>query len=303
VRPNADETLKSLAGTETADAGDLAKKGWDAYQRGDVEKAAESFTTAAAQPDVRPWVLYALGLSQVALARPLDGVASWERVRTAVPDFEPVYIDLADAYVQLSDLTRALAVLRDAEKRWPKDAEIHNAIGVIHFRRGALDDAIESFARATVVEPDEALGYWPRARVEMRFARGQRYVSSQRKWVAPEDDRRKAEESYERCVKLGGPCAGRSRRDQQVAMVEEVGCECKVQVQGAGCRVQGAGCKVQGAGAGAGCKVQVQGARCRWPRAKRDQPLADVKKAVKRSLTGIDQPGTGGSASANMPTP
>jgi VWFA-related protein len=210
LRPNVDETLKSLAGAETAAAaGDLAKKGWDAYQRGDVENALVSFTAAAEQADVRPWVLYALGLSQVALARPLDAVASWERVRAAVPEFEPVYIDLADTYVQLSDLTKALAVLRDAEKRWPTDAEIHNAIGVIHFRRGALDDAIDAFARATAVQPEDALGYYNLGRAyEMRFARGQRYVSSQRKWVAAsQDDRRRAEENYERCVRLGGPYA------------------------------------------------------------------------------------------------
>ncbi len=208
MRPNIEEAVRELAGGNPSSAGDLAKNGWDAYQRGDVENAVTAFADAAKQPDVQPWVLYALGLSQVALARPAEAVASWERVRQAVPEFENVYIDLADAYIQMSDLTRALGVLRDAEKRWPRDDEIHNAIGVIHFRRGALDDAIEAFTKATEVAPKEALGYFNLGRTyEMRFARGQRYVSSQKRWVSPQEDLKKAEEYYARCVKLGGPYA------------------------------------------------------------------------------------------------
>ena len=208
LRPNAEERIKELAGAETASASDLAKNGWEAYQRGDVESAVKAFTGAAAVPNVRPWVLYALGLSQVALGRPADAAVAWERVRATVPEFEPVYIDLADSYLQMSDLTKALAVLRAAEARWPKDEEVHNAIGVIHYRRGALDDSIAAFARATEVAPGDALGHFNLGRAyEVRFARGQRYVSSQRRWVAPQEDLAKAEESYQRCVKLGGPYA------------------------------------------------------------------------------------------------
>jgi tetratricopeptide (TPR) repeat protein len=208
MRPNAELTVKELAGTDARAAGDLAAKGWEAYQRGDVEDAVRSFSAAAAQPDVRPWVLYALGLSQVALGRPAEAIGSWERVRRAVPEFEPVYVDLADTYLQVSDLTSALAVLRDAEKRWPKDQEIQNAVGVIHFRRGALDDAIATFTRATEIAPDDALGYFNLARAyEMRFLRGQRYVSSQRRWVSADEDRQKAEDNYRHTVKLGGPFA------------------------------------------------------------------------------------------------
>jgi hypothetical protein len=44
----------------------------------------------------------------------------------------------------------------------------------------------------------------------MRFARGQRYVSSQKQWVSPQEDLKKAEQHYERCVKLGGPYAAQA---------------------------------------------------------------------------------------------
>lgn len=206
LRPDAKGRIETLSAGNTSDAGSLAQEGWEAYQRGDVEAAIGPLSEAAAARDARPWVLYALGFSQVALGRPADAVVSWERVRQGAPEFQPVYIDLADTYVQLSDTTKALAILREAEDRWPASDEVHNAIGVIHVRRGALDEAIAAFEKAVKSAPDEALGYLNLGRAyELRHARGRRWVASQRRWVAPAEDRRRAREAYERCVKLGGP--------------------------------------------------------------------------------------------------
>jgi len=208
VRPDAAERMREIAGSDPASADWLAHRGWDAYQRGDVESALGAFSEAAAQHDVRPWVVYALGLSQAALGRHADAAASWERVRRAAPQFESVYMDLADAYIQLADITKALAVLRDAEKHWPSDPDVHNAVGVMHVRRGALDDAIAAFSKAAAAAPDAALAYFNLGRAyEMRFTRGVRYVSSQRRWAGSDDDRRKAAEHYTRYVELGGPYA------------------------------------------------------------------------------------------------
>ncbi len=208
LRPDAEKQVETLAKGATMSAGDFARKGWDAYQKGDVESALTAFTEAAAQPDTRPWVLYALGLSNAAVGRPADAAAAWEQVRTAAPEFEAVYIDLADAYLQMAEASKALAVLRDAEKRWPGDTEVLNAIGVIHVRRGALDDAISAFGKAIEAAPADPLGYFNRGKAyELRFVRGQRYVSSQREWVSSEPDRDKAEENYKKCIELGGPYA------------------------------------------------------------------------------------------------
>jgi VWFA-related protein len=210
MRPDAAERVRELSGTDTvtatSKAAELAQTGWAAYQRGDIEAAIGPLTEAASEPDVRPWVLYALGLSQGALGRPRDAIVSWERVRATAPEFEAVYIDLAATHASLSDLSPALAVLRDAETRWPKDPEIHNAIGVIHFRRGALDEAVDAFTAATTVAPTDALAYLNLGRAyELRFNRSRRYVTSQRRWVVDEGDRRKSAESYEAYLKLGGP--------------------------------------------------------------------------------------------------
>jgi VWFA-related protein len=212
MRPDAEARVRELSGGETTSASKLAAEGWAAYQRGDVEAAIGPLTGAAEQPDVRPWVLYLLGLSQGALGRPQEAIASWERVRAAAPGFEPVYIDLAATHVSLSNLTQALAVLRDAEQRWPKDPEIHNAIGVIHFRRGALDEAIAAFTTATEVAPNDALAHLNLGRAyELRFSRSRRYVTSQRRWVSDDGERQKAAEHYQAYLRIGGPFESAAR--------------------------------------------------------------------------------------------
>ncbi|MGI8946800.1 MAG: VWA domain-containing protein [Ornithinimicrobium sp.] len=206
MRPDAHERVRELSGGETATASKLAAEGWAAYQRGDIEAAVGPLTKAAAQPGVRPWILYTLGLAQGGLGRPREAIASWERVRQAAPAFEPVYIDLAAKHASLSDLTSALGVLRDAEQRWPNDPEVHNAIGVIHFRRGALDEAIAAFSRATAAAPEDSLAHLNLGRAyELRFTRSRRYVTSQRRWVVDESDRLKGIKHYQACIRIGGP--------------------------------------------------------------------------------------------------
>lgn len=211
MRPDAEERVRALSGSEDITAADAASRGWSAYQQGDLESALPLFQQSASLPGVKPWALYALGLTHAGLGHPAEAIAAWERVRAAAPDYEAVYIDLAATYASQANLTSALAVLRDAEKRWPGNAEIQNGIGVILVRREAYDDAIAAFTKAAAAAPDEAVTHLNLGRAyELRFMREQRFVSSQRRWVAPEGDRRKAAESYERCVALGGPYAAQA---------------------------------------------------------------------------------------------
>lgn len=206
VRPDASTRVRELAGTDTAAATDAAQIGWAAYERGDVEGAVPHLEKAAADPHAKPWVLYALGLSQAALGRPADAIASWERVRQAAPAFAPVYIDLAATHSHMANLGEALAVLRAAQERWPNDPEIRNGIGVIYVRRGALDNAIETFSEAVRVAPQDALAYFNLAKAhEMRYARSGRFVTSQKRWVMQDADRERAIQYYQSYVRLGGP--------------------------------------------------------------------------------------------------
>src|SRR4029079_10297497 len=153
VRADAGKMVTELGRPAPAAPSGPAEIGWSAYQRGDVETAAVHLADAAKDPDARPWVFYALGLSEFTLRRYKQAATAWERVLRDVPEFEPIYFSLADAYGLQRDDGAAIKILRDAARRWPADAEVHNAIGVIQVRRGALDSAIESFQRATEIAP------------------------------------------------------------------------------------------------------------------------------------------------------
>lgn len=200
--------LRDLSG---ASASDLASRGWAAYERGDLEAALPLLEQAAARDDVRPWALYALGFTYVGHGRPKEAIAAWERVRAAEPGFAPVYLDLAATYGQMSEVTQALAVLREASARWPGNPDGHNGIGVLLVRRGAISEAIDAFTKATNAAPDDPLSWLNLGRAyELRYDRARRYDQQLQKWTGPEADRVKAEQSYKRCVALGGPYASQA---------------------------------------------------------------------------------------------
>jgi VWFA-related protein len=204
--------VQQLRGSDDGVATTATARGWAAYQRGDVETASREFLDAVKSPDAQPWVYYALGLSHLALQRYRDAAQSWERVRAAAPEFEPVYFNLADAYLLQHEEGAAIGVLRNAERRWTADPEVANAIGVIQVRRGALDAAIDSFGRATTIAPDDALGYFNLGRaLQMRMLKSQRYVRETQKWVGGDSDRRRAIASLEKYVQLGGPYVPQAR--------------------------------------------------------------------------------------------
>jgi len=172
---------------------------------------------AAQLPDAHPWVRYALGLSDLALGKYPDAVAAWEQVRRAVPEFEPVYFNLADGHLLQKNYDAALKVLHDAQTRWPNDAEVWNATGVLEIRRGALDAAVGSFTRATSVAPTESLGFFNLARAfQMRSAQSQRYDSVMQKWVGGDADTKKAVEYYTKYVQMGGPFVQQAKQALQV---------------------------------------------------------------------------------------
>jgi tetratricopeptide (TPR) repeat protein len=130
-----------------------------------------------------------------------------------VPEFEPIYFSLADAYGLQRDEGTAIKVLREAERRWPADPEVLDAIGVIQVRRGALDAAIDSFDRATKIAPADALGYFNLARtLQMRLLKSQRYDPQLQKWIGGDDDRKRAIAALHRYLELGGPYESQARQ-------------------------------------------------------------------------------------------
>jgi len=208
MRPDASGRVRDLASRvpEPSRGKALATQGWDRYSKGDLEGAEKLLSQAAAEPGAAPWVFYALGFAELGLGHADKAIHSWERVRAEVPEFNPVYLDLADACLQSNDPGRAIEVLREGERRWPQDTEILNALGTVQVQRGSLDDALGSFKRATEANPKESLAYFNLARTyELRYYRMRRFSQQEARWVANPADVRVAIENYQRYLKLGGP--------------------------------------------------------------------------------------------------
>jgi VWFA-related protein len=204
LRPAAGAHVRDLAEDRVSDPD--ATAGWEAYQRGNLETARASLMAAAAKPSAPAWVHYAMGQASYGLARYAEAVEAWEKVRATAPEFEPVYFDLVDGYMQVKEYGLAIRVLRDARQRWPHDGEVLNALGVVQTTRGSLDDAIKSFQEAVAVAPNDAIGSFNLGRAfEMRYARTRRWVQQIRQWVSNEADRKAAIEQYERYLTFGGP--------------------------------------------------------------------------------------------------
>jgi tetratricopeptide (TPR) repeat protein len=213
LRPDAIGRVHELASAEGEhDDQGPASRGWNRYQKGDMEGAAELLGAAAADPNARPWVRYAFGYSQLALRHLETAAQTWEKVRAAVPEFRAVYLDLADAYMQMENYSRAIDVLKAADTRWSGDVDVLNAMGTIQVRRGALDDAISTFRKATVAKPDDALAFFNLGRTyELRYFKRRRYSPTDARWLADPTDIKSAVASYEQYVKLGGPYEAQAR--------------------------------------------------------------------------------------------
>jgi VWFA-related protein len=216
LRPDSAGRVDELArheGAASRDGRNLASQGWDRYQKGDLEGAADLLGKAAADPNAPAWVRYAFGYSELGLQHPERATPEWEKVRSTAPEFEPVYLDLASAYMQTQNYGRALDVLKAASARWPTDPEILNAAGIIHVRRGALDEAINTFKKATEAKPDEALGYFNLGRTfELRYFKTRRYSHTEGRWLANSADVKRALASYEQYLRLGGPFEAEARQ-------------------------------------------------------------------------------------------
>ena len=210
LRPNVATHVNDLAANEGPDTD--ATAGWEAYQRGDVATARTFLATAASRRTAQLWVHYALGQSEYALRAYPSAIAAWEKVRSGAADFEPVYFDLVDGYLQLKEYDKAIRVLRAAAERWPRDPDVFNALGVVQTARSSFDDAVKSFAQAIATAPGDAIGYFNLGKaMEMRYYRSRRYVQQLRSWVANEHDRAGAIENYERYLTFSGPYADAAR--------------------------------------------------------------------------------------------
>lgn len=204
-----DEVRTAPAGTEPMPAVlmEQARKGWDAYQRGDTKTAWSFLSAPADHLAAPPWVPYVLGWSAFAEGNYVAARNAWNVVRTAVPGFQPVYFDIADAYLRQRRFGEALVMLRNAERRWPANADVLNALGTVQMAMGELGDAVASFGRAREAAPGDVTSEF-----NLAAAKEARYVRSVRETTLRVGDRADALDGYRHVMQVDGPLAAPAGR-------------------------------------------------------------------------------------------
>lgn len=206
VRPLAESHVMDLAGGDWSDA--AARAGWEAYQRGELEAARAALAPIAARPVAPSWVEYVLGQADYALGEFKDAAVAWERVRTRQPQFQPVYLDLADDYVKINERRKALDVLKTARQRWPANADVLNAQGVIEAGGGDLDAAIKVFRETIALAPKETITYLNLGKaLEMQYFQ-KRHNLQLLNWGSGANEERERLEAikvYDQYLATGGP--------------------------------------------------------------------------------------------------
>lgn len=185
-----------------------AEAGWTAYQRGDTKAARAALEAPARDPGAPAWVHYVLGWADFAEQDFAAAQGEWDAVRRAAPTFEPVYLNLADSYLRRQQRDQALNVLQQAEARWPKDADVLNALGTVLVGAGHLDEAIATFTRAIATDASDANAHFNLARSSEI-----RYVQALGGHQAADSDRTRAVQEYRRVVALGGAEVGEARME------------------------------------------------------------------------------------------
>jgi tetratricopeptide (TPR) repeat protein len=212
VRPLTGSAVMDLVGGDWSDAG--ARAGWDAYQRGDLESARTALAPIAMRSTAPSWVRYVFGQADYALGNFREAVDAWERVRTRQPQFEPVYLDLADGYVKLGERRKSVDVLRAARQRWPKDPDVFNALGVIEAGGGDLNAAIKTLRDGIAVVPGDATMHLNLAKaLEMTYMKKRRdsQLLGWRMGKTEGDLYRDALTEYRAYLATGGPYADLAR--------------------------------------------------------------------------------------------
>ncbi len=180
--------------------------GWAAYQRGDTSAARTTLAAVCGDPAAPLWAHYVLGWASFAEGDFTKATAEWQYVHGQVPEFEPVYFNLADSFLRQRSPMDALRVLREAEHRWPEDLEVLNAIGVMDVTTGAFADAIAIFKRALAITTGDVTSAFNLARTAEIT-----YVKSLSTGTADDRDRLDAIANYQLAVKDPGSIGALAR--------------------------------------------------------------------------------------------
>jgi predicted O-linked N-acetylglucosamine transferase (SPINDLY family) len=99
---------------------------------------------------------YILGTMCRDQGRQAEAIAHFRQALALRPDFQVVYHDLSQAYLQSGQTENAKATLAEAISRFAGEADFHFRLGSLHVPAKEFERAAESFQKALAVRPDHA---------------------------------------------------------------------------------------------------------------------------------------------------
>jgi tetratricopeptide (TPR) repeat protein len=127
------------------------------FQRGDVETAVEQFRRLAADHPEQPNVLRNLGVSLWMTKRPREALEHLERASELDPDDGELWFLRSRLHGELDETDRMVECMRRAAEAEPESAGACDNLGVALQNAGRLDEAVEQFRKAHELEPENPL--------------------------------------------------------------------------------------------------------------------------------------------------
>ena len=119
-----DEAAKVLDAAPPDQLAATFMKGLVLFQRGDATGAAARFTEALRADSQFYSAAFYLGATHAAAGNDREASSVWQRSLITDPSAPFVYTLLADAFMRLKDIDRALDVLTEAQALWPTDDQV-----------------------------------------------------------------------------------------------------------------------------------------------------------------------------------
>jgi Tfp pilus assembly protein PilF len=131
----------------------LNNVGFAFMNRGDVDKAAEMYTSAIA---IDPYVAsphYNLGKTYEKKGRYDEAIEEYKKAVSLAPDFADAYFDLGVAYALQGMREEAIMHYKTAVSLRPDFARVHFNLGVIYLGKNLAKEAVEEFEAALRSDP------------------------------------------------------------------------------------------------------------------------------------------------------
>ncbi len=124
--------------------------------RDSFERAVAEFIAAQRTNADRPEARSALGTFLAQRGLVAEAQAEYKAALRLSPQFTPAAVNLADLYRQLGRDADSEQLLRAALADFPKDADVHHALGLTLVRLNRFDEALAELRQAAELAPDQA---------------------------------------------------------------------------------------------------------------------------------------------------